>query len=190
MSNEKGVTLLEVMAAVTILTFMTSAAIMLFSAVHFLWNNSVQKQSDQFQTNFVVYTISKEMAATTEIYYAADNELRFKTWPSEGIPKYEALIYSAADRSLTLYNLNHTTELQNVGSYAEKMRLATNIQAFSVKNAVGTPLSTAPPAHLKNGELISVSVTFENARITVNGQKMKTKTTIDTQVKLISLPVP
>ncbi|KIL42459.1 hypothetical protein SD70_00690 [Gordoniibacillus kamchatkensis] len=188
MKGERGITLLEVLAAVTIMAMVTGVAIMLFSSVMALWNNSAQKQADSFHTNFTMNTISRELADATEIYVASANELRYKTSPYAGAPRYGAFIYSASGHTLTLYDITGTSNIQATGTYAKRMTLADNVQSFAAKNAGGTALSTSPPAYLNHGELFIVSVTFENATITANGQKVTTNQTIDAKIKLLLLP--
>ncbi len=95
MKSEKGLTLIEVLASVTILSILMGAGFMLFTSVNSLYNNSAQKQSGDSKVSFTLNTISKELAAPVETYLASVNELRFKTL--EG--NYQALVYNSSGKS-------------------------------------------------------------------------------------------
>jgi prepilin-type N-terminal cleavage/methylation domain-containing protein len=184
LNNEKGFTLIEVLAAITILAFLSGVMIMLFSSMNSLWNNSSQKQSDSFAINFTTNTISRELAAPVEVYLSSVNELRFQTSSYEGVSRYEAITYNTSDKSLVLNTLTGTTDIKTATSYQQRVSLADegHVTAFIVKDAAGTPLSAG--TDLINGELIVISITFQNTKISVSGQKNTTPQTVEMRVKL------
>lgn len=98
MRNQRGLTLVEVLATITISSVILGIGFMLLSSVNGMFNNSIQKSNDNTSINTVLNTISREMADPVAIYLATLSELRFKTFDN----RYMVLLYNQTDRSLSL----------------------------------------------------------------------------------------
>lgn len=180
--GQKGVTLVEVLAAITILAFTVGVGFMLFSSVNSLWSNSVQKQSDDSNVNLALNTITRELSEPVEVLVLPD-ELRFKTYSGE----YKRLTFNASQKLLQLEKATGASDIYS-GSYTLLHKLADNAAGFSVEDASEVPIpGSSPNNYLSDGQLIRLIITFEYTRKGSNGADYTTNKEIEAAVKLFKV---
>jgi prepilin-type N-terminal cleavage/methylation domain-containing protein len=180
MKNERGLTLIEVLATITISSIVLAVGFMLFSSVNGLFNNTVQKSTDNTSINAVIDTISRELADPVELYYvtsATGSELRFKTFDN----RYMALVYVKSTKSLTLVKSDSPSTTQYIGTFTYQTYkiLSTNVMvdaantsfAFNVTGVGLTPNISLSATSLKT---INLSITFQKTILTPSGGKTTT----------------
>jgi type II secretory pathway pseudopilin PulG len=197
MHNQRGITLIEILASITILMILIGVGFMLFASVSSLWHNSVQTRNDNSSVNFAINVITREAADPVKIYLASANELRFKTVGVNSVAgTYKSLMYDALSHTLTLYELVDPADLVNVTSpldankYTKGITLSnivkpdtTNgIAAFAVKQSNGDLMPV--PTTFMNGELFTISINFEYTRLSVYNVKTTKYKNISTNIKL------
>jgi prepilin-type N-terminal cleavage/methylation domain-containing protein len=184
MKNERGLTLIEVLATITISSIVLAVGFMLFSSVNGLFNNTVQKSTDNTSINAVIDTISRELADPVALYYinsATGSELRFKTFDN----RYMALVYVKSTKSLTLVKSDSPSTTQDITAFTFQTPkvLATNIVAdetntglaFEInKNATGTDLDTNIIITATTLKTIYLSIAFQKTTVTPSGGKILT----------------
>jgi prepilin-type N-terminal cleavage/methylation domain-containing protein len=180
MRNERGLTLIELLATITISSIVLAVGFMLFSSVNGLFNNTVQKSTDNTSINTVIDTISRELADPVQLYYVppgTGSVIRFKTFDN----RYMALVYDKITKSLTLAKSTDPSTTQNIGTfpYQTYKILSTNVMvdaantsfAFTVTGVGLTPNISLSATSLKT---INISIAFQKTTITPNGGKILT----------------
>ncbi|HEY0827404.1 MAG TPA: prepilin-type N-terminal cleavage/methylation domain-containing protein [Bacilli bacterium] len=175
MNNEKGITVLELLTSLTILTILMGAGFMLLTSVNSLWDNSAQKRSDDSKINLTLNMISRELATPVEMYMPSANELRFKTFAG----KYKSLVYTPASQTLTLKESTDATAIEN-GTYVARATLAdtiapdtaNSVPAFAVKQSDGTAFPLLSK-QVGDQRIVKIYINFKyNKRITVGSSKI------------------
>jgi prepilin-type N-terminal cleavage/methylation domain-containing protein len=181
MQNDRGLTLIEVLASITIASVILGVGFMMFSSVSGTFNNSIHKTQDNNSISSVINAISSELADPTELYLLTENELRFKNSKDE----FKALVYENAN-SLALYTLDSSDASKTIISYPysailAKKVLATNIKkdpnipnalsAFIVQNSSSVPIQAPMNNPITENGLFNILITFEISKITSNGAK-------------------
>jgi hypothetical protein len=177
MRNERGITLIELLATLTITTLVLGVGFMLFSSFNGLFNNSIQKSSDNISINSVHDTISRELNDPVSLYYQDNGstvELRYQTFDNH----YRAFIYDKASNSLSLAQLSNTN-LASPSYLTPYKILASNLKAdvsntgsaFYVNEATNTSVLPSGPI---TSSLINIWIRLELTTITSNGGSTKT----------------
>jgi type II secretory pathway pseudopilin PulG len=177
MRNDRGITLIELLATLTITTLVLGVGFILFSSYYGLFNNSMQKSSDNISINSVIDTISRELADPVSMYYQDNGstvELRYQTFDNH----FRAFIYEKASNSLSLAQLSNT-DLASPSYMTPYKNLANNLKfdasntgsAFYVNEATNT--SVLPSGSITSS-LINIWIKLELTTITSNGRSTKT----------------
>jgi prepilin-type N-terminal cleavage/methylation domain-containing protein len=192
LKDQRGLTLIEVLAASVLLGIVIGAAMMLFSSLNLHWNSSFQKYTDDNKTTLTMDTISKNLASASKAFLVGNNELRFRSEK-----KYKSLIYT--NNTLVLYSFtsgNSTTDAANFGNptinltnspslYTSPVTLADNVTAEMIQVWNGTQFVSLPSIIIKNGELIRLSFTFQNYKVNVYGTRSPVTVTKTAIIKLL-----
>jgi prepilin-type N-terminal cleavage/methylation domain-containing protein len=179
MKNEKGVTLIELLAAVALFSLLMSTGFFLFSALNTLWYNSVAKNDFQARVSLATSLVTNEMADAVSFYMPSQNELRFRTFTGQ----FKMLYYDAASRSLLLKESSDATNLTD-GTYEV---------AFSVEGVTGfsvcdeNEVAFHPPARGENGELFYIKLSFEKVMVRSDGEREVASVTHPIALKLFDL---
>lgn len=178
MNNEKGLSLIEVLAAIVIFSLVMGVGIMLFASVQSLWSNTQEKQSSQHNINLTLHTIKEELAGAVEVYYhngSAYKELRIKPFGLNS--EYSSIYFDTTERTISLYRLQNTTNftgsftpVTNPGEYAKVIDLADDLNNFEV---------------LIQTQLITLDLTFEKITKTAQGGSINSSDTFTITQKLI-----
>jgi prepilin-type N-terminal cleavage/methylation domain-containing protein len=184
MRNERGLTLIELLATLTISSVILGVSFMLFTSANGLFSNSVQKSKDTVSKNTAINAISKELSDSVKLYLYSANELRFQTLDNRSM----ALKYDKTNKKLTLEQ--STVAGQDIASLtfatSPLKTLATNLsvnganstQAFAVyrrDNSTALPVGTIIPDDLLiKDRLIYIWLFFEAATIKPNGTRVPT----------------
>lgn len=128
MKNERGVTLVEMLAAIAILTVILLLGFQLFSTVQNLWSNTNNQYHYKSQVNSITSTLNNELSSPTCLG-GGGNVLQFTT--SDG--KSKAVKYE--DGSLWLYS--GATRINDIANDVSdfKITLASG-DAFSTVNCI------------------------------------------------------
>jgi prepilin-type N-terminal cleavage/methylation domain-containing protein len=192
MKNERGLTLIEMLATITISSIVLAVGFMLFTSVNGLFNNTVQKSADDSSTNQVIDTISRELADPVAIYYyiksATQSELRFRTFDN----RYMALIYDKSSKRLSIAKITSLDITDLNLTFPNPKVLASNIAAdsantglpFIVNNKAGTALTSNTLFTAANLKTLNLSITFQKATVAPNGGKILTYSTKNTIVSM------
>jgi prepilin-type N-terminal cleavage/methylation domain-containing protein len=178
MNNQRGLTLIELLATITISSIVLGVGFMLFASVNGLFNNTVQKSADNTNINTVIDTISRELADPVALYYlttANGSELRFQTFDN----RYLALVYDKTQKNLSLAKStspNTTQDLIALTLQTYKV-LATNVMADDTNTS--SAFSVTPSAFVNNTSIttaatlktVNLTITFKETTITSNGAK-------------------
>jgi prepilin-type N-terminal cleavage/methylation domain-containing protein len=182
MKNQRGLTLIEILATITITTIILGVGFMLFASINGLFNNTVQKYADNTSINAVIDTISREMADPVALYYlttANGSELRFQTFDN----RYMALVYDQNSKSLSLAKSTSTNTTQDITAFTfltPSKVLSDNVMADAansssaftvINNATSNALATGTSYMAANLNTVNLTVKFEVIAFTPNGGK-------------------
>jgi prepilin-type N-terminal cleavage/methylation domain-containing protein len=178
MKNEKGLTLIELLAAITISSILLGVSYSLFSSMAQVAQNSSQQFADNSSINKTMDTIARQVSISSQIvYHSSNNELRYKMGKL-----YKSILYSASANTLTLYDFSNDGNTSNDDShfksgsinktansnlYTNAMVLSTNISKVSYIKSDGTTAIASTP--LTDGEQFTVTISFVTNLIKING---------------------
>jgi prepilin-type N-terminal cleavage/methylation domain-containing protein len=190
MRNERGLTLIELLAAIAISTVILGASVMLFTSVSQMFNDKVQNYTDEAGAELALNTIVKELSGASAVIHlpGADvDELRWKSDTSQN--HYRSLIYTSGSNQLILYDFT--------GSDADFKETTVNQATHPEKYTRPQPLANhvinvpeyknLSPSD-SNGALLELTFTFQFERVTASGKRDTYPKPYTTQVKLISRP--
>lgn len=187
--NQKGLTLIEVLAALTITVVVIGAATMLLSSINLEWNSSTNTYNYNSDVDLAMTTISKNLTHCNAIYTFNTSSGRTKEWRLKtgegataagvGIYRYKSLVYTtqvingASKGILTLYEISsaqfssNTTAIDYTTSanYSNKLVLADNLSATTAPTLTN---NNADVSSLHKGELVTVMLPFQYIRAQVN----------------------
>jgi prepilin-type N-terminal cleavage/methylation domain-containing protein len=180
MKNQRGLTLIEVLATITISSIVLAVGFLLFTSINGLFNNTVQKSIDDTSINAVIDTISRELADPVAICYidsASGSELRFQTFDN----RYMALVYDKNQKSLSLAKSTSSNTAQNIKafSYQTYKILAKNVMADPTNSgfafiATGSGLLSNTALSATELKTVHLSISFQKTTLTPTGGKKTT----------------
>lgn len=179
MNNEKGLTLIELLAAVAISGILLSVVFLLVHSEQKQFASRIASHNDRNAVNKTMNLITADLSNSSKIFVTG-NELRYKAGP-----KLKALHYT--DGQLISYDFSNDANAANDDAdfTNTSISVAGNPQKYTAPAIIAQNLNQAPSYRynnnpiaslLQNGELIQVSITF-------NGSSDSVQTT---SVKLIS----
>lgn len=163
MKNARGMTLIEVLAAVTILAIVLGGATMLVTSIYSGWNNSRQSYSDDSDISQVINRMTSALSDCKQVSMLT-NELR--CGHSDG--SYTSFVYSAADHSLTQQSMN--SSLAVTRSFVLTTIAAEAPAAVELSNNVVSSVHQVGKV-FTNGQLVNIRLTFLPSRVTVSGSQ-------------------
>jgi prepilin-type N-terminal cleavage/methylation domain-containing protein len=196
MRNERGLTLIELLAALAISTLIIGASVMLFTSVNQMFNDKAQNFTDESQAELAINTIAKELSgASAVIYFNSRNELRIKS--AIGQNRYYSLIYSSGNKHLTLYDfagpdadfLDPAISISsNAGKYTRARQLAQNMgdppKYRWMKSDYTLDHLTANTVY-RGGELLELTLRFPFERVLGSGKRELSIKDYTTRIKLL-----
>lgn len=177
LKDEKGITLVELMAALTIFALVIGVAITVFSSINFEWNSSSQKYVNDNKTTFAMDTLTQNLVSASKIIYINNNEFRFKSEKN-----YKALVLN--NNSLILYTFTDTTNFANT-SFSYTNNTALYSKPISLADNVALATITMPTPVIQDGEVFSISITFNNRKVNVWGASSVVPVTKKATIKLL-----
>lgn len=190
--DNRGVTLMELLAGVTVSFFVLAVAFALFMSMHHTVETGTQRYLDQSAAGATLNRLAAELSdATAVVHFAALGELRYTTGSV-----VRALVFDPGAKTLTLYEFSEgqppAVKLANMADptislaedpelYAKPRALPAVVTAVAFADEQGNPLSGTP---LGEGALIRISVTFEYYEVKMNGTRVPVTRTAETTVKL------
>ncbi|MCC2685282.1 MAG: hypothetical protein K0R75_2181 [Paenibacillaceae bacterium] len=174
MRNEKGISLLEIMASVVIMTLVVSVGIALFFAVNSMSTRTKEQGTYDSMKNLTTNAILRELSDAVEIYIPSSGVLRWKKYDGT----YEMLSYDSVAKSLDLYHITGSTDITN-GTPSLYLQLSTSVNLFSVQDSTAIPLPAG--THYLTGQSYQIELVFDK---TITNGTVKTTTT-----QTVSLPL-
>jgi Tfp pilus assembly protein PilV len=169
MRNEKGISLLEVMASVVIMTLVVSVGIALFYAVNSMSTRTKEQGSYDSMKNLTTNTILRELSDAVEIYYPSSGILRWKKFDGT----YEMLSYDSVAKTLSLYHITGATDVTN-GTASLFLQLSSSINSFSVQDTTAIPLPVGTHFFSGQSNQYQIGLVFDK---TITNGTVKTATT-------------
>jgi prepilin-type N-terminal cleavage/methylation domain-containing protein len=185
--NQKGLTLVELLATIVILATVMGTATMLLSSVYYQWNSSSQKFSDDHKRTLTIDILTKNMTMFTKIIKVNNKEIRFKSEDA-----YKALILNN-NNELTIYTFTSgsiTEDAKHFGNpfinitsnpsfFTDPLVITDNLQSLDIQYWDGNSYIAFPSSVLENGEIIKLTLVFTNLKVNIWGIKtpvLKTET--------------
>lgn len=168
MNNQKGLTLIEVLAALTVASVVLGVASMLLFSMNDNWGRSISNRELNVNIDQTMLSLTQNMTDTVKAYYTingAIQDLRIKTGSGLNTYNYRSIQYDSTSRTVTIYNISNPTETDNqiTGGTLENARtLSDNVTAFTVSSEGSSNTNFIK----KNGELIEFNITFEYTKST------------------------
>lgn len=182
--NERGVTLIEMLAALALMTVIVAVGSMLMAQISSLTENATIRANDDGDARHAVKMIRAELSQATELYVASASEVRYRKNFD-----YYALRYDSALRTLTRYSFNSAKPSKDLTQseiaeaqakfierdassdstlYLDALRISDQITALAFIDAAtqATPLAT--PAHIQSGNF-KLIVDFVDRRARTGG---------------------
>lgn len=185
--NQKGLTLVELLAAITITSIILVVAIMLLSSVVQMFQSNSLNYQDKSAVKLAVNTLTDQLSDSTQaVYYPLNNEFRYKTGNG-----YKSVILDTSVHSLTIYDFSNndanfkdgTITLAGTPSmYTNPKLLADNVSSVNYTQSNGTVVPAAP---LTNGQVITITMVFSMSRVNIWGTKSSVSLNEKTSVKLL-----
>ncbi|CAN7571967.1 prepilin-type N-terminal cleavage/methylation domain-containing protein [Paenibacillus sp. LjRoot153] len=160
MKNERGLTLIEVLATLTISTVLLGVVLLLLSSTSLQSKTSGEKYNVDAEIRKTMDTIAKEISDSNQAY-AATNDFRYVTYAS-GSRQVKSLYYDAAAKTLKMYvfksaNIQDNVTLATPGIYEYQRDLSSHVTGVQYLPIVGTsPLS----GNLSGGSAFRIVLTF------------------------------
>lgn len=172
MKNEKGLTLIEILAAITLSVIVFSAVTPFFYSVQREWNHSNQEYHNDSQAQTVVDFLSSKLVESVAVNLTSD-ELRFKN----DLNIVKTIRFH--NNSLTLFdysgdfNDDHITFLNNPTFYSNPIILAENVVSFT-------------PTYSEVSQIVDLSFVFEYKHYDTMGNSLPYEVPINTSIKLLT----
>jgi prepilin-type N-terminal cleavage/methylation domain-containing protein len=206
MNNNKGLTLLEVLATITLITVVLAVGMALLSNVNFEFRKTGDRSQFNRQMNDSLNVISKHLTDCSEVYLMSANEIRMIT--GEGTTTqylYKTLVADVTAGTLTLYEISKANydakgaiDYTVASNYTKRTVLATNLRentpliikkkvvnttTRAVTEAVITPVSEI----LNSGEIVNIEIPFEFQQTGVSGSRSNFQETRNISIKILKL---
>lgn len=156
--NEKGVTLIELLAALVIGSIVITVLSMTFISITQEWRSSTSKYNEDAEARRTIHFLSDTLTDSVEVY-STTNEIRYK--PGKGTLK--AIKYEA--NNLTMYDYS-ASKLTDVGTYANPILLASNVASAPKITYNGIPNYTGS---ISAGALFQLEIPFSYLQPKANG---------------------
>jgi len=191
MRNEKGATLIELMAALLVSSVIFGAAAALYTSVHHLWKQDSQKFADDSANRYTVNTINKQLTETSAAA-AFENELRMKLGPGDA--PVVSLVHDPATGELALYQFGDSSKFAD-GSvsltadpalYTARRLLSDDVLSLSFysRETDGT-LIPLTGRTVSGGTLIHYNISFATGFVTAGGGRETRAKSFSGTAKLI-----
>lgn len=191
--NQKGLTLIELLGALTISMVVIGVASMLLTSILGMFNTDSQKYKDKQQMKLTMSTLTSQLSESTKaVYYPANKEFRYKS----GL-KYKSLILNSTTHELSIYDFSNdgnttnddsdfNSSSINLGSnaskYSNRLLLNDNVASAIFNKSGGTIVPTTP---LTSG-IIEIAITFNFHNVKTNGTSEIVQKVVNTSIKLLA----
>jgi hypothetical protein len=178
MRNERGISLLEVMASIVIMTLVVSVGIALFYAVNSMSTRTKEQGTYDSMKNLTTNTIMREISDAVEIYVESADILRWKKYDGT----YGMLSYDSTAKSLGLYHITGATDVTN-GTASLYVQLSASVNTFSIQYTSAIPIPAG--TRYLTGQSYQIQLVFDKA-ITNGTVKTATTQTVTLPLKLFN----
>jgi prepilin-type N-terminal cleavage/methylation domain-containing protein len=204
MNNNKGLTLIELLATITLIGVVFAVGSMLLSSVNF----EFKKSNSNFKSDRDIYNtmnyISRNLTDAVGLYRLSANEVRLVT--GEGATSsyiYKSLVYDSTAGTLKLYQISQTNYTNKTvldyslsANYSNVQLLASNLTKDSsmtvnevVVNSDGTvqsePSIAYPSSIYDKGKVIKIELPFTPTRDGVAGGTTSVEEKASVTIKLL-----
>ncbi|MEW9699787.1 PilW family protein [Paenibacillus sp. SI8] len=193
--NQKGVSLVEVLAVLVITTFLTGVAIFVFQSLSTSTYASTEGRNAQQEAKFALSQIANALHDSNKVMVPDLDELRFTSFVNDHTAAYKAVYFvreaSGTQGTLWIANfigsesqwqntaINHST---HPSLYANNMALAQGLtQTPTYTNGDGSAITGT----LTGGSTLKLTLSYQLKRKTASGGIMNGNVrTVQTSVKL------
>jgi prepilin-type N-terminal cleavage/methylation domain-containing protein len=173
LKSEKGITLIEVLAALTILSIVFGVGFMLFFSINKYWDSSTTRFNYKQEATRTVNTINEYLADCEEVWYgitSTKKELRIVTGVGEGDYIFKTVIWEENESTISISTLSGATRLNFNDptlsfTLTDTIVLSTHVHGMVVgldTDDDGTEINEwTTNTHKANGELLEFSVTID-----------------------------
>ena len=199
MRNERGITLVALMAAIAISGLILGVATLLLGSVLQLSKNSQQSFADQEsikRTTTILTNQLNEANIVVAYTHGSDRELRYSY--GSGL---KSLYFDRANRRLTLYDFSNDANTNNdeahfisqaidpaadAGLYSNPIILSDIVSDAKFEQSNQTPIPSTPITQASLSHMIYLTFTFDFNKILVSGRSQQHPETTTIAVKLLA----
>jgi prepilin-type N-terminal cleavage/methylation domain-containing protein len=200
MNNQRGLTLVELLAAISISVIIIGTATMLLSSVLRTFGDHSQHYQDDAQVKLTLNTLSNHLSESTQVVaytHGNDKELRYDHYDTAlSVVTYKSLYYSHASHKLTLHDFskdgnigNDTVDFLNAaltpsaqaGKYTNSIELShivtgITLETMNTSTSQRVPLTSTPfppstTVQTAATRMLYLSFVFDRSIVTVSGSK-------------------
>ncbi|WP_127579685.1 PulJ/GspJ family protein [Paenibacillus koleovorans] len=116
MRNERGVTLVELLAGIALTAIVIGTATLLLSSVIRLFGDESQQYADDSQIQLTLNTMTAQLKEATQVIafsHGGDKELRYDHYNSSNTLVLKSLYFNEAERKLTLFDFSQDGTASN-----------------------------------------------------------------------------
>jgi prepilin-type N-terminal cleavage/methylation domain-containing protein len=174
--DNRGVTLLEMVAAIALTGVMLAVAVMVYQSIFHLSKSGMQRYADRASVVRTMSELEQELVDIIDANTDVANELRYTNGA-----RARALVFDPESKTLKLHDLNDGSDLKTA-SYDQAIfwSIADNVTDFSAE-IEGTEPASDP-------KILTLQITFEVSKVNVNGFRKPAAEQRELRVKLMSLP--
>ncbi|NDI35409.1 prepilin-type N-terminal cleavage/methylation domain-containing protein [Chengkuizengella sediminis] len=169
-NNEKGFTLIEMLAAIALISIIATLGIMFYTSSHLFWERSVENYSNDADAELTMAAISKYVTDTVKVFYVKNDdknisEIRIKTGEGSNdiVYLYKSFYLEHDTKTLTLYDIDLSEEDDFVNlndlSYKNGLVLASKVENIELKTL---QQEVASGTLFENGDLIEFIFEFSH----------------------------
>ncbi|HZG88499.1 PulJ/GspJ family protein [Paenibacillus sp.] len=185
--NERGLTLIELLASLVIGAIVLAAATTVLGSVSHWFATSGQRAADRADVDRTMQALAAELgSASRAVYFDALGEIRYVTGDGVSVV-YKAAVFDETTGTVTVYRFGDASRFTDgtvsltsrPGMYAAPMPLGGNLDSI-VFEIQGVDSGTAA----SNGELIEIEAAFQIAQVTNAGV---TRTSLQPERRIVKL---
>jgi len=168
--NDRGLTLVELLAAMALTGVLLTVAIMLYQSLFHVSETGMQRYADQTEIRHALNLLERELSDATDVRWTG-GQLRY----DNGL-RARALVYDQNEDKLIVYDLNENGDLASAAlNEASAAEIAGNVVAFTAD--VNSDART-----------VDLSITFEVSKVNVSGIRQPAAETRELSFKWMSVP--
>ncbi|UOF90162.1 prepilin-type N-terminal cleavage/methylation domain-containing protein [Fodinisporobacter ferrooxydans] len=194
MKNEHGITLIELLATITIAVFVIGAIALTFSQVTLEWNSSANQYQDDSAARLTLDTYTKYLSGAVSVVYIQSGsgwtDLRLQLPKLNPDNTNVTKVFHYENGTVTLYDFNakdYRNAAPSLSDYSNGLQLASNVISMPQYGMInqGT-IQPLPVGSTVTSALLSIDINFNYKQVGANGSVSFVPHRFNTNVKLLS----